>query len=56
VSTEDGLLRVDAPRDRNSSFEPLLNPKHERRFIGFDDKNIAMQPQLTVFARDRMKA
>lgn len=42
VLTEDGPLRLDVPRDRNGSFEPLLIPKHERRFTGFDDKIIAM--------------
>jgi len=42
VLTEDGPLRIDVPRDRNGSFEPLLIPKHERRFTGFDDKIIAM--------------
>lgn len=30
------------PRDRDGSFEPLLIPKHERRFTGFDDKIVAM--------------
>jgi transposase-like protein len=33
---------VEVPRDRDGSFEPLLIPKHERRFTGFDDKIIAM--------------
>jgi transposase-like protein len=42
VITEDGPLRIDVPRDREGSFEPLLIPKHERRFTGFDDKIIAM--------------
>jgi transposase-like protein len=42
VLTQDGPLRIDVPRDRDSSFEPLLIPKHERRFTGFDDKIIAM--------------
>jgi len=42
VLTEDGPLRIDVPRDRHGSFEPLLIPKHERRFTGFDDKIIAM--------------
>ncbi|WP_199766461.1 transposase, partial [Ralstonia mannitolilytica] len=27
---------------RDGSFEPLLIPKHERRFKGFDDKIVAM--------------
>ncbi|MGF6977481.1 putative transposase [Paraburkholderia sp. JPY465] len=40
--TEDGPLRVDIPRDRDGSFEPILIPRHERRFTGFDDKIIAM--------------
>ena len=40
--TDDGKLRIDVPRDRAGSFEPLLIPKHERRFTGFDDKIIAM--------------
>lgn len=42
VLTEDGPLRIDIPRDRQGSFEPLLIPKHERRFTGFDDKIMAM--------------
>ncbi len=42
VLTEDGPLRIEVPRDRDGSFEPLLIPKHERRFTGFDDKIIAM--------------
>jgi putative transposase len=42
VITGEGPVRVDLPRDRNGSFEPLLIPKHERRFTGFDDKIIAM--------------
>ena len=42
VLTEDGPLRIDVPRDRQGSFEPLLIPKHERRFTGFDDKIVAM--------------
>ncbi len=42
VLTEDGPLRIEVPRDRAGSFEPILIPKHERRFTGFDDKIIAM--------------
>jgi putative transposase len=30
------------PRDRQSTFEPQLIGKHERRFTGFDDKIVAM--------------
>ncbi|MCB1719391.1 MAG: IS256 family transposase, partial [Candidatus Competibacteraceae bacterium] len=42
VITERGPVRVDLPRDRDGSFEPVLIPKHERRFTGFDDKIVAM--------------
>src|SRR5438045_6604081 len=42
VHTEDGPLRIEVPRDRDASFEPVLIPKHERRFTGFDDKIVAM--------------
>jgi len=42
VLTEAGPLRIEVPRDRQGSFEPLLIPKHERRFTGFDDKIVAM--------------
>jgi transposase-like protein len=42
VLTEDGPLRIGVPRDRDGSFEPLLIPKHERRFTGFDDKIVAL--------------
>lgn len=42
VLTQDGPLRIEVPRDRAGSFEPILIPKHERRFSGFDDKIVAM--------------
>jgi transposase-like protein len=42
VLTDSGPVRIEVPRDREGSFAPLLIPKHERRFTGFDDKIIAM--------------
>lgn len=42
ILTERGPVRVDLPRDRDGSFEPVLIPKHERRFTGFDERIIAM--------------
>jgi transposase-like protein len=42
VLTDTGPLRLAIPRDRDGSFAPILIPKHERRFTGFDDKIIAM--------------
>ena len=52
--TEDGPLRIDVPRDREGSFEPLLIPNHERRFTGFDDKIVAMYARgMTMRGRVR---
>ena len=42
VLTGEGPLRIEVPRDRDGSFEPILIPKHERRFTGFDEHIIAM--------------
>jgi len=42
VLTENGPLRIEVPRDREGSFEPLFIPKHERRFTGVDDKIVAL--------------
>jgi len=49
VLTDDGPLTLAVPRDRDSSFEPRLVAKHDRRFTGFDDKIIALYARgLTV--------
>lgn len=42
VITDTGAVRIEVPRDREGGFEPILIPKHERRFTGFDDKIVAM--------------
>ena len=42
VLTGDGKLRIATPRDREGSFEPLLLPKHARRFTAFDDSIVAL--------------
>ena len=55
VLTDDGPLQVEIPRDRDGSFAPILIPKHERRFTGFDDKIIAMYARgMTVRERKWM--
>jgi putative transposase len=49
VLTGDGKLRIETPRDREGSFEPLLVPKHARRFTAFDDSIVALYARgLTV--------
>ena len=49
VLTGDGKMRIETPRDRDGSFEPLLLPKHVRRFTAFDDRIIALYARgLTV--------
>jgi putative transposase len=42
VRGEMGELTLDAPRDRNGTFEPQLIPKHQRRLAGFDEKIFAL--------------
>jgi putative transposase len=42
VKGEDGEVTIDVPRDRDSSFEPKIIKKGQRRFDGFDDKIISM--------------
>ncbi len=38
IRTEDGEVDLDAPRDRDSSFEPQLVKKNQTRFTSMDDK------------------
>ena len=40
--TEHGEVQIDAPRDRNGSFSPKIVKKRQRRFVGFDDKILAL--------------
>lgn len=42
LTTEQGDVIVEVPRDRNGTFEPQLVRKHQRRFTGFDDKILSM--------------
>ena len=49
VLTGDGKLRIETPRDRDGSFEPVLLPKHARSFTAFDDSIVALYARgLTV--------
>jgi putative transposase len=42
VTTDTSKLEIDVPRDRQSSFDPQLIAKYQRRFPGFDDKIVSM--------------
>ena len=39
---EFGSLPIEVPRDRESSFAPIIIPKGQTRFAGFDDKIISL--------------
>jgi len=35
-------MPIEVPRDRDSTFEPVILPKGQTRFTGFDDKIISL--------------
>jgi putative transposase len=39
---EFGEMEIEVPRDRNGDFEPVIVPKGQTRFDGFDEKIISM--------------
>ena len=42
VLGDSGEMQIDVPRDRHSSFEPLLVPKWQKKLPGFEEKIIAL--------------
>jgi transposase-like protein len=42
VIGDSGEMEINVPRDRHSSFEPLLVPKWQKKLPGFEDKIIAL--------------
>ena len=42
VTTDAGRMELEIPRDRQSSFDPQLIAKYQRRFPGFDEKIVSM--------------
>jgi transposase-like protein len=49
VLTDHGAVRIRSPRDRNGSFEPQIVAKRQTRWVGFDDRVIALYARgLTV--------
>lgn len=49
LRSDDGKLPIKVPRDRHGDFEPVLVPKHQRQFDGFDEAIISLYSRgLTV--------
>ncbi|NMF84859.1 IS256 family transposase [Nodosilinea sp. P-1105] len=42
VQSKHGSLDLSIPRDRQSTFEPVLVPKHQRRLRGLDEKIVTL--------------
>jgi putative transposase len=42
LKSKSGEIPLEAPRDRNSSFEPIIVRKGQTRFDGFDEKIISL--------------
>ena len=42
LRTDQGLMEIEVPRDRDGEFEPKVIPKHQREWRGFDDKILSM--------------
>lgn len=42
VITDNGVIAVEVPRDRTSTFEPILLPKRQTRIPGLDDKILSL--------------
>jgi putative transposase len=59
VKSTSGKFKIEVPRDRDGTFEPVIIPKHSRSFTGFDDFIIGLYSRgMTVreiqgFVRDQ---
>jgi len=42
LRSDDGKLTIKVPRDRAGEFEPVIVPKHQRHFDGFDEAIISL--------------
>jgi putative transposase len=42
LASEHGPVRIKTPRDRGGSFAPKIVEKRQRRFVGFDEKILAL--------------
>ena len=53
VITDTGKIGLEVPRDRQSSFDPQLIARYQRRFPGFDDKIVSMYARGMTVRRSR---
>ncbi|WP_433172901.1 transposase [Treponema maltophilum] len=51
ISDDNDTIEVQVPRDRNSTSEPVIIPKHEKRTPFFNDQIISMY-SLGMSTRD----
>ena len=42
VKGDHGEVEIEVPRDRDSSFEPIILPKRQTRLTDFDDQILAL--------------
>jgi len=42
LRTDQGPMEIAVPRDRDGAFEPIVIPKHQREWRGFDEKILSM--------------
>ena len=42
ITKDNETVRIEVPRDRNGTFEPVIIPKHEKRAPLFNDQIISM--------------
>ncbi|EXG27014.1 transposase, Mutator family protein, partial [Acinetobacter baumannii 121738] len=42
ITTQDGQLALDIPRDREGSFEPQIIKKHQTRITSMDDQILSL--------------
>jgi Transposase, Mutator family len=42
LHSDVGPVTIEVPRDRDSSFDPVIVPKHSRRLSGFDEQVLSL--------------
>ncbi|PAM26474.1 IS256 family transposase, partial [Acinetobacter baumannii] len=45
ITTQDGQLALDIPRDREGSFEPQIVKKHQTRSTSMEEQIVSLYPK-----------